>query len=143
MPPSDDFIRKCELVEVVDGDTLRLKVGLGWGAVITTDVRLVGVDTPEARGIESPAGKFVEEQVKSWIGDATEVVIHSQEFTVGKFGRCLCEVWVNGLSLNKWLLDSGLGWQTDGAGRVIGPRSVERLTLPGKVKDEVAKAFKR
>lgn len=40
----------AELVEVVDGDTLTLRVHIWLGQQVTTSVRLEGIDTPELHG---------------------------------------------------------------------------------------------
>lgn len=131
--PSDAFVRKARLLKVVDGDTLRLEIDLGFGTRLAHDIRLLGVDTPEPRGKESAAGKWVTFQVEKFIGDHKDLLIHSQVFSLGKFGRCLCRVWVDGRCLNNWLIDSQLCWPTDSSGKIIGPRDLSRLTLPASV----------
>lgn len=133
-PPTDAFIRRCRLIKIVDGDTLRLEIDCGFGARITHDIRLTGVDTPEARGVESHAGLWVTKQVEQWIGDERDCLIHSARFTLGKWGRCLCRVWFDEWCLNNRLLDSGFGWPTDADGRIIGPRSLDRLVLPDAIR---------
>lgn len=132
--PKDEFVRSATLIRVIDGDTFRLSVDLGFGASIIHDVRLLGVDTPEVRGIERPAGEWVTRQVLGFIGDNKKFLLHSEVFSLGKYGRCLCRLWVDGKCLNNWLLDSGLAWPSDPSGCVIGVRSLDRLQLPDGIR---------
>ena len=140
--PTDEFVRRATLERIVDGDTLRLKIDLGFGASIIHDVRLEGVDTPEARGVESAAGQFVSAKVGDWFAGNTELLIHSHVFELGKFGRCLCRVWANSRCLNEYLIQEGLAWKTDPRGRVSVARSVENLSgIPEGIKQRVREAM--
>lgn len=130
----DSYVRSATLLRVIDGDTLRVDLDLGWTHRMTEDVRLVGVDTPEPRGGESPAGKFVTRQLIDWLGETTQLFVHSHQFSLGKFGRTLATVWANGQSINGWLLDSQLGWPTDDHGNIVGRRSLDRLQLPAGIR---------
>lgn len=140
--PNEDFVRITELVRIVDGDTLRLRIDQGWLTTITDNIRLAGLNAPESRGIERPAGLWVTEQVHHWFAEAgvVPVVIRSEQFSRGKFGRCLCQVWAAGQSLNRWLLDRRYAWPTNENGAIIGPRSLDRLALPESVLREVTHA---
>ena len=140
-PPIDDFIRRCKLDRVIDGDTLVLAIDLGFGTSKTEIVRLSGVDTPEPRGHESAAGRWVTERVLEWIGNQTEVWIHSRRYTTDKYQRCVAEVWIGGHSLNSWLIQKGYAWPTDDGGQIIGVRSVEGLSIPDGVKQQVREAL--
>ncbi len=139
--PSDDFVRSASLLKVVDGDTYRMLVELGWGVKNITDIRLTGVNTPEHRGPERPAGLWVTEQVKSALEGFEDALIHSKVFSVGKFGRCLCDLWMGDLHVNRWLLESGYAWLTDRNGSMIGPRDINLLTgIPADIREQVGAA---
>ena len=137
--PSEDFVRSSELVKIVDGDTLRLRIDLGWSASIVEDVRLAGVNTPENRGPERSAGLWVTEQVKRWFYDAGvgPVLIRSKLFKLGKWGRCICEVWHAGKSLNRWLIEQSYGWQADEHGTLTVPRDIGLINVPEEIKRQV------
>ena len=128
---------------MVDGDTLDLEIDLGWGAVLRHHVRLAGVNTPEVRGPEKKAGKFVKEYVEDLLGYAEdeplpEVIIHSKEFQTGKFGRCICDVYFGEYfesCLNNLLLHKRYGWATDANGSMAEPRVMSSLRVPSWVKD--------
>lgn len=139
--PDDYFVRRAKLLKLIDGDTLRFEIDQGFGSKLTHDIRLKGVDTPENRGKEAHAGRWVTEQVLKWFDGEivflNRFTIWSVEFELGKFGRCLCHVWLNGRSLNKWLLEKGYAWPTDDSGKIIGPRDLDRLNLPAEVMEKV------
>lgn len=108
---------RAELVRVVDGDTIRFKlykdIDIGFHIIqtISTEMnfRLIGIDTPELRGIEKQAGLEAKAYVKDYLEKAQSlrVVTHKQ----GKYGRYLCDVYVmidgEEVHLNKHLLDEG------------------------------------
>lgn len=148
-PPVDLFVRTAKIVKVVDGDTLRVNINQGFGGSLIADVRLLGIDTPEPRGPEGAAGRYVTEQVKTWIAvrsDAMQaenatVTLYSHIFKIGKYGRCLCSVWCGDECLNQWLLNRKLAWETDKSGAVSGRRNVERLEIPDGIKQQVREAL--
>ena len=143
MAPEDQFVRRAELVRVIDGDTLRLRIDQGFGSTLLHNVRLSEVDAPEPRGVESLAGKFVTSQVLDFFGEQTSLIIHSKEFKLGKWGRCIAEAWLGDVSLNRWLLESGYAWPVDHTGAIIGLRAIERLTgIPYEIRQEVARSMR-
>ena len=130
----DAFWRTAEVVKVVDGDTLRLDIDLGWGARLIHDIRLSGVNTPENRGKERLAGHWVTDKVRQFLGfdemnSKPKVSIHSKEFTTGKYGRCVCEVFCQDcdVSLNTYLLANGYAWPTNDNGSLACKRDIRLL----------------
>ncbi len=102
----------AQVERVVDGDTLDIRVDLGFKVAVRETFRLLGVDTPEKYGIKKTseeyvrgvaASAFVENLIKKddWI--EIEVYTGKQE----KYGRWLCHAYVNGKSLNEMLLAEG------------------------------------
>ena len=55
--------RPAELVRVVDGDTLVMRVDLGFGTWRQITVRVLGLDTPETRRIRRKGKQVSEEEV--------------------------------------------------------------------------------
>lgn len=130
----DEFVRKATIVEVIDGDTIRCHIDLGWGMVKLDDIRIANIDTPEIRGwraqYEGEAGQAAKAKVAQLVHEyGSDVVIRSKSFAIGKYGRCIADVWFPGCdeSLGSMLVSAGLAWKTDDDGRVIGPRSLEYL----------------
>lgn len=133
--PDDRFHRRASVLRVVDGDTLDVDIDLGWSAWLEERLRLYGVDTPECRGPEREAGRYVTDVVARLFPRGTPIVLESVEFNQsgnirGKFGRTLGVVYrvADGLCLNQHLVDQGLGWPTDRDGRILGVRDLTRLT---------------
>ena len=102
--PSDDFVRHGEIKKIVDGDTIRVIVDLGWTAKLQEDIRLSWLNCPESQGIywvEHPAGQYVTKKVCDWVGKEKKIKIRSRVYESGRYGRCICEAWVSGRQLNR------------------------------------------
>ena len=98
---------KGVVVNVVDGDTVDIFVDVGFRQSFTDRFRLFGINTPEIRGPEREKGLVS----KKWLKDRVlgkEVVIDSHKDTRGKFGRWLADIWIDGVNVNKQLVDLGL-----------------------------------
>lgn len=95
------------VVEVVDGDTIRVKLG----KTVET-VRLIGVDTPETKhpdkGVEC-YGPEASERTKTLIGNGTLVLLERDANTRDRYGRLLAYVFreSDGLFVNETLLVEG------------------------------------
>jgi micrococcal nuclease len=99
---------------VVDGDTIDLKVAVGFDAEITGRFRLLGVDTPEMFGTrhadaEHAAGVAARQRVEALIPADGWVEVKTYKLAGReKFGRYLCEIFIDGESLSDRLLREGL-----------------------------------
>lgn len=82
---------RCELVRVVDGDTIDLDVDLGFYMTARIRVRLLDIDTPEMRGAERPDGLKAKEFVEEWFRQAEDLVVQTRK--TGKYGRWLADIW--------------------------------------------------
>ena len=95
-----------------DGDTVRLDIDLGFNIWIrNVSCRLIGVNTPELRGDERPAGCAARDALRALVG-GREVKIFSKKS--GKYGRWLVKMWLEQpdetyLDVNKWLVQKGYG----------------------------------
>ena len=85
------FIYNAEVLRVVDGDTYKFKIDLGFELTHKGTFRLTDVNTPEIRGKERPKGLKVKEYVKKLIEGKTITV---ETFKKGKFGRYVCEIYL-------------------------------------------------
>jgi len=90
------------VLSVHDGDTFTARVDLGLGVSVTERFRLDGLDCPE---LNTAAGKFVRDavRVKMPAGEPVSLLVTKRE----KYGRWMAEVFIDGESLNKWLLLTG------------------------------------
>ena len=112
-----DYLRfPAELVRVVDGDTFDLDVDLGFNMRTKQRFRLRGVNCPESRGIEKPAGLLCAEYVEFLLGDFDELTIRT--FKADSFGRWLCDIEMNekGELLSECLCELGYALPWEGKG---------------------------
>ena len=115
------FEYNATVIKVVDGDTIDAMVDLGFGTWKKVRIRMHGINAPESRtrdleekkkGLAAKARliEMLEENEKHFI-----LISHG----VGKFGRCLGEIYVKGhnTSLNKQLISEGHGTEYFGGKR--------------------------
>jgi len=107
------YFYRAELARVVDGDTVDLKIDLGFYMTANIRIRLEGVDTPEIRGPEKEEGKISKAFVEKKLSQARSIFVETMK--TGKYGRWLGVIWFYEgteetalCSLNKMLLDEGL-----------------------------------
>lgn len=68
--PDPYIYRVVDVLRVVDGDTLDVKLSLGFGLTAAFRFRLAGVDAPEVYGPNaSPAGRAAADYVTGWLAD--------------------------------------------------------------------------
>jgi len=86
---------QCELIKVVDGDTIDCYIDLGFNMKTKKRVRYMGIDTWESRTRDK------EEKVKGLAAKARnkhlleQGVFKLKSFGTGKFGRVLGEIFVD------------------------------------------------
>jgi endonuclease YncB( thermonuclease family) len=95
---------------VVDGDTVKLAVDLGFGIWSTQVVRLAGINAPELHGQPDPEpGKAAKRYLENRLPISTKVRIKTTKDKREKYGRLLAEIWVDPdlISVNKEMIDAG------------------------------------
>ena len=120
---TDRFIRKAKLLKIVDGDTLKVQIDLGWNLFTVTNIRLEGCDTPEIRGSERLAGEYVVKRLRAYIKSRTGMV---QD----------CEVSLRS-HVSTWLLRNRLAWKTNRRGVLQESRDIRNLHLPFTLKNAI------
>ncbi len=100
----------AKVIKIVDGDTVDALIDIGFSVWVQKRIRLYGINTPESRTrdlVEKKAGLAAKEQLKSWI-EENDNKIRIKSHGVGKYGRCLGEIYTEGdESLNKQLVKLG------------------------------------
>ena len=86
---------RCQILRVVDGDTVDIAIDLGFGVWMRKQrVRLYGVDTPESRTRDLEEKKFgmmAKKYVKGYLPIGTDQILRTHKDGKGKFGRILGE----------------------------------------------------
>ena len=75
-PEDGSYLYRCEVLKVIDGDTLIVHVDLGFEVIKLQRVRLAGVDAPEGK---SAAGKRAAEWVRERLARAERVVLRTEK----------------------------------------------------------------
>ena len=77
-----------------DGDSIKLRIDLGFSVETTQNIRLLDVDTPELRGVDDETrarGELARDYVQKQLSTAVEIVVETER---GKsFDRWLAHIW--------------------------------------------------
>jgi micrococcal nuclease len=100
---------KCNVVKVVDGDTVDVDIDLGFGVWLKDErVRMMGIDTPESRTsdkVEKLFGLAAKQKLKSLLGKSpilkTQINKDGEDMK-GKFGRILGDFDVYDADKDAW-----------------------------------------
>jgi len=98
---------QAELIRVIDGDTYRLVIDLGFDLTLTESVRLAAVNCPE-RG--TMAGYTTTAAAAEWWAQAHNAALIRVVRYKGKYGRVVAEIHSKGKNLPtlaEWLLERG------------------------------------
>ena len=100
---------KCELIKVVDGDTIDVSVDLGFKVWLRKErVRLLGINTPESRTrnlAEKKMGLASKERLKELL--PKRVIIRTSKDGKGKFGRILATPIVDDVDICEQMVSEG------------------------------------
>jgi len=109
------FEYKAQVTRVVDGDTFKATVDLGFRIYATETFRLGGIDTPETWRPKTEAerdhGQAAKQRVIDLV-DGKEVIIKTAK--TGKYGRWIAFVTLeDGQDLTELLISEGFEKRTD------------------------------
>lgn len=98
----------AHVISVYDGDTIRVDIDLGFGVWLHNQtLRLYGINAPEVRGKERPAGLRTRDALRAKI-NGKQIKIRTHKDKKGKYGRWLADVFFDSEHLNTWLIVEGL-----------------------------------
>ena len=101
---NDLYTYKAAVERVVDGDTIIVKIDLGFGNRCREYLRFRGIDAPE---IDTPEGKKARQFVVNELAKVDHIILTSTKSD--KYGRYLADVYYgDGKHLNQKLLDEKL-----------------------------------
>ena len=110
----DLYVYEVNTYRVIDGDSIAVVVHLGFDIHKKTVVRVIGINTPEVRGDEKPAGVLVKDYVTDFLDGKT---LYLQWIKDDKFGgRCNGIIYADGIDLGKHLLSVQLAKPYTGTG---------------------------
>ena len=101
---------RAKLIKIIDGDTIDVKIDLGFGISLKKRVRLFGINAPETRSKdldEKRAGLASKRRLEAVL-EASDGKFILKSKGVGKFGRCLGEILVDNVNINQLLIKEGL-----------------------------------
>jgi endonuclease YncB( thermonuclease family) len=135
------------LLKVVDGDTIKVEIDLGFDMCVTATVRLAGIDTPESR-TKDLKEKQLGLDAKHWletilnpagIEKGTHLVrIHTAKDNDEKYGRLLGTLYTptETQSINQLMVEHGYAWAYDGGTKKKNLQELlEIRTLRGTIND--------
>tara|TARA_B100000029_G_scaffold470945_1_gene510228 strand:- start:20357 stop:20704 length:348 start_codon:yes stop_codon:yes gene_type:complete len=108
-----------DVLKVVDGDTVDVRIDLGFDEWHKCRVRLMGINAPESRTRdkeEKKRGLAAKEWLSKEIYDAVDP-IELKSHGKGKFGRILGELFINNININELMVNSGHAVKYDGGKR--------------------------
>jgi len=108
---SEVYHYNFEVTRVVDGDTIDGWVDLGFDMKMFKRVRLWGIDAPENR-TSDPNEKVRGIAAAAWLVDRiaevqNKIILKTYKDNVGKYGRLLGTVLVNGINVNTEMIQEG------------------------------------
>ena len=99
---------RCEVVKIVDGDTVDVDIDLGFGVWMRGErIRLHGIDTPESRTRDLEEKKYglaAKEFLTKWLNSGN-IILKTHKDAEGKFGRILGELWYNDVNINQKMIE--------------------------------------
>ena len=88
---------RCEVVRVIDGDTVDVDIDLGFGVWMKKQrIRMYGIDTPESRTRDLEEKKYglaAKDFLVGMLEDENGIILKTYKGAEGKFGRILGELW--------------------------------------------------
>ena len=104
-----NYSYNAKLLRVIDGDTVDALIDLGFDTWVKKRIRLYGIDTPETRTRnkeEKKKGIAAKERLKEILAACNNEFILSSH-GLGKYGRCLGELFINSININQQLITEG------------------------------------
>ena len=89
----DPWTYYATVTKIVDGDTIDVRVDLGFKISFEQRLRLARIDTWEVRGSEREQGLIAKARVEELTPVGSQVVIRTEKDKTGKYGRYIAEVY--------------------------------------------------
>lgn len=106
-----NYLNDARVLDVTDGDTVEVRIDLGYDIQNLEDMRLRGVDTREISFVskdseEYKRGMVHKEYVEEWVDESGEwpFIHYSHEYERGSYARVIGDLWCK--RKEEWLSDS-------------------------------------
>jgi micrococcal nuclease len=104
IPSTPEYIYRALVIDVIDGDTIRADVDLGFSIRSRQVFRLLGLNTPEMVGVNKAQGMKAKAELADRIL-GREVIIRTVKDKKEKYGRYLATVFLDDLDVNAWMAE--------------------------------------
>lgn len=106
------YTYNAQLQEVIDGDTYKLLVDLGFGVHYSIHIRIRGINTVEIYGEDKEEGFEVADYVRAMFERSKKIVIETQY--IRSFKRYQGDVYLDDIDLAEHLLAEGMAELSEG-----------------------------
>lgn len=107
------YTYSAHVTAAYDADTITVDIDCGFNMVLKGEkLRLYGINAPEVRGEERPEGLVARDWLRERILDK-DIIIKTYKDKKGKYGRYIADVYLDGVNVNKELVDNGLAVYRD------------------------------
>jgi micrococcal nuclease len=106
-----------KVVKVYDGDSITIASklpGLLDSPIYKFPVRLNGIDAPEMRGKNEDEKRMAKRAQEALSEKVMDKFVHLKDVKTEKYGRLLCEVYIDKLHINQWMIDQRFAVAYDG-----------------------------
>lgn len=109
-----------KVIKVYDGDTVTIATTLHNGGICPSlelykfSVRILGIDTPEIKtnnSVEHELGIVARDALSDLI---LNKVVKLENLSYDKYGRILCNLFLNDMNVSEWLISKDLAVRYDG-----------------------------
>lgn len=101
---------KAELKKIIDGDTIDVRLDLGFDIHFDARIRLYGINAPESRTrdlVEKEKGLAAKVWLTTILENAEEIIIKTSLDKKGKYGRILGTIMIDGVNINEQMVTEG------------------------------------
>jgi endonuclease YncB( thermonuclease family) len=113
-----------KVIKVYDGDTVTIATTLHNGDICSTfelykfSVRILGVDTPELKtknAVEHELGIIARDALSELL---LNKVVKLENVSYDKYGRILCNLFLDDINISEWLISKNLAVRYDGGTKI-------------------------
>lgn len=123
---------ECKVLDIYDGDTINVAYYLEGFNYVKSNIRLMGIDTPELKGEQHDMGikarnhliklltninidkEYTRKEIRELINNSNENIINVMFLDFDKYGRPLATLYKNGININDILVKNGYAKHYDG-----------------------------